>query len=121
MGDEVPPTFTQKPRIRQEDDGNKLIFECQLLAKPKPIVAWHREETRLRDDERTKIKIENVGLNKYTVALELDGVIETDAGLYRIKAKNKQGEVSASICLNFSRKSISFVCTTHVAPVIRSS
>ena len=38
------------------------------------------------------------------VVLELDDVVESDAGLYKIKAKNTYGEVSASINLNFSRK-----------------
>ena len=40
----------------------------------------------------------------YMVVLELNDVIETDAGLYKVKAKNKFGEVAASINLNFSRK-----------------
>jgi hypothetical protein len=39
------------------------------------------------------------------VILELNDVVETDAGLYKVKAKNKYGEVSASINLNFSRES----------------
>jgi hypothetical protein len=38
------------------------------------------------------------------VVLELNDVIETDAGLYKVKAKNKFGEVAASINLNFSRE-----------------
>lgn len=42
--------------------------------------------------------------NKFTVVLELDDVIESDAGLYKVKAKNKMGEVAASINLNFSRE-----------------
>ena len=42
------------------------------------------------------------------VVLELNDVIETDAGLYKVKAKNKFGEVAASINLNFSRKYLYF-------------
>ena len=38
------------------------------------------------------------------VVLEINDVVESDAGLYRVKAKNKFGEVAASINLNFSRK-----------------
>lgn len=48
--------------------------------------------------------MQSVGTNKFLVVLELDDVIETDAGLYKVKAKNKMGEVAASINLNFSRK-----------------
>ncbi|XP_076353504.1 neural cell adhesion molecule 1-like [Tachypleus tridentatus] len=100
--DEVAPTFVHKPKLRQEDDGNKLVFECQLVANPRPEVAWFREETKLIDDLRTLTKVTETGPNKYNISLELDDVIETDAGLYKVKAKNKQGAVSASINLNFT-------------------
>ncbi|XP_022252540.1 disorganized muscle protein 1-like [Limulus polyphemus] len=100
--DEVAPTFVHKPKLRQEDDGNKLVFECQLIANPRPKIAWFREKTQLLDDFRTVIKVIEIGPNKYNISLELDDVIETDAGLYKVKAKNKQGAVSASINLNFT-------------------
>ncbi len=38
------------------------------------------------------------------MVLEVNDVVESDAGLYRVKAKNKFGEVAASINLNFSRE-----------------
>lgn len=105
VADDFAPSFTQKPQLRQEDDGNKLIFECQLVGSPKPEISWFRGETELREDDRTNFKMQSVGTNKFLVVLELDDVIESDAGLYKVKAKNKMGEVAASINLNFSRKS----------------
>lgn len=104
VAEDFAPSFTQKPQLRQEDDGNKLIFECQLLSSPKPEIQWYRSDTLLSEDSRTIFKIQSIGTNKFLVVLELDDVIETDAGLYKVKAKNKMGEVSASINLNFSRK-----------------
>lgn len=106
VAEDFAPSFTQKPQLRQEDDGNKLIFECQLLGSPKPDIQWFRSDTLLSQDSRTTFKIQSIGTNKYLVVLELDDVIETDAGLYKVKAKNKMGEVAASINLNFSRKCI---------------
>lgn len=106
IAEDFAPSFTQKPQLRQEDEGNRLIFECQLLCNPKPEIVWFRGETQLSEDTRTVMKTTPVGSNKYLVALELDDVIETDAGLYKVKAKNKMGEVAASINLNFSRKYI---------------
>lgn len=100
--DDLAPSFTQKPQLRQEDEGNKLIFECQLLGSPKPEICWYRSDEQLKEDSRTKFKIQSIAGNKYLVVLELDDVIETDAGLYKVKAKNKMGEVAASINLNFS-------------------
>lgn len=104
VADDFAPSFTQKPQLRQEDDGNRLIFECQLDSAPKPEIQWYRSDTLLAEDARTTFKIQSVGTNKFLVVLELDDVIESDAGLYKVKAKNKMGEVSASINLNFSRE-----------------
>jgi len=102
--EEVAPTFTLKPKIRQEDDGNKLIFECQLNSNPRPEIRWFRENILVNEDYRTISKITEYSPNKYTVSLVIDDVIESDAGTYKVLAKNKRGEVSASINLNFTRK-----------------
>lgn len=47
VGDEAPvpddgikPTFTERPVIRQSDDGNTITFECRLVGDPKPSVKW---------------------------------------------------------------------------------
>lgn len=106
VAEDFAPSFTQKPQLRQEDEGNRLVFECQLLASPKPEINWFRGDTQLSEDNRTVFRIQPVGTNKFLVGLELDDVIESDAGLYKVKAKNKMGEVAASINLNFSRKSL---------------
>lgn len=104
VAEDFAPSFTQKPQLRQEDDGNRLIFECRLLGCPKPEITWFRGETQLSEDHRTVMKIQAVATNTYVVVLELDDVVETDAGLYKVKAKNQMGEVAASINLNFSRE-----------------
>jgi len=102
IGENVAPSFVKKPQLRQEDDGNRLIFECKLAGNPKPDVIWFREDIRIDEDGRTFIRVNEDGKNQYSVILELNDVVETDAGLYKVKAKNKYGEVSASINLNFS-------------------
>lgn len=102
VNEELAPSFTQKPTLRQEDDGNRLVFECQLVANPFPIITWFRGETKLVENDRTTMKATELTPSKYLVVLELDDVIETDAGLYKVSAHNKLGEVAASINLNFS-------------------
>ena len=67
-------------------------------------VTWFRQDEAIREDDRTIIKSTETQVGTYMVVLELDDVVESDAGLYKIKAKNTYGEVSASINLNFSRK-----------------
>ena len=103
-GENFAPSFVKKPQLRQEDDGNRLIFECKLAGSPKPEVTWFREDVKLTEDDRTVIRVTEDGRNQYAVILDLNDVVETDAGLYKVKAKNKFGEVSASINLNFSRE-----------------
>lgn len=102
--EDLAPSFTQKPSLRQEDDGNRLVFECQLVGHPKPELTWFRGETQLEENDRTTMTAKELAPNKYLVVLELDDVVETDAGLYKVKARNKFGEVAASINLNFSRE-----------------
>uniref|UniRef100_T1JQ40 Ig-like domain-containing protein n=2 Tax=Tetranychus urticae TaxID=32264 RepID=T1JQ40_TETUR len=100
--EEIAPTFVKKPRIRQEDDGNRLVFECQLISFPRPKITWYKEDVQIKDDQRIESRITEVGPNKFLVALELNDVIGDDSGIYWVKARNKQGEVSASIKLNFT-------------------
>jgi hypothetical protein len=38
--DGIKPTFTERPVIRQTDDGGKVSFECRLVGDPKPTVTW---------------------------------------------------------------------------------
>lgn len=104
VAEDFAPSFTQKPQLRQEDEGNRLVFECKLLASPKPETTWFRGDVQLAEDHRTGIKLQTIGTNSFVAVLEIDDVIESDAGLYKVVAKNKMGEVAASINLNFSRK-----------------
>lgn len=103
-GENFAPSFTQKPKLHQEDDGNKLIFDCKLLSSPKPEIDWFRGDVHVKESKRIAIIIKPGANNLYDVQLILDDVEEEDAGLYKVKSKNKYGEVSASINLNFSRK-----------------
>lgn len=100
------PYFKQKPQLKQADDGNRLIFECALASNPQPSIEWWRGEEQLFEtDGRTQFKCQpNSEADSFNVQLTLDDVVETDAGLYRVVARNSSGEVAASINLNFSRK-----------------
>jgi len=101
-GEFFAPSFTQKPKLRQEDDGNKLIFECKLLANPKPDIEWFRGDEAVEESKRVEVVIKPGAKNLFDVQLIVDDVEEEDAGLYKVKARNKYGEVAASINLNFS-------------------
>lgn len=103
---ERAPTFTIKPRIREEDDGNRLVLECELDAIPQPDVQWFKDEVLVEhgEDDRFFYRLRQTKPRHYLVALIIDNVIEIDGGIYRVLAKNLMGEVTASIKLNFDRK-----------------
>ena len=104
VGDDIAPRFTQKPVLKQEDNGKLLVFQCTLEASPKPDLQWFQGTTPLSQSDRIKMRIEPAGGNKYNVMMDIKGVTQADAGTYKVVAKNKLGEVSASINLNFSGK-----------------
>ncbi|GFR58153.1 muscle, skeletal receptor tyrosine-protein kinase [Elysia marginata] len=105
MAVDVAPRFTQKPALKQEDNGQKLVFHCVLEASPKPDIQWFLGTTPIRDTARTRMRTEPAGGAAFNVILEIQGVAQSDAGAYKVVAKNKLGEVSASINLNFSGES----------------
>jgi len=100
-GDELAPTFTAKPVLRQEDGGSKLVFESTLKAFPKPELFWFKGDEELIDGGRLKFGIEDQGSNSYRLSLTISDVVAEDGGSYRVNAKNPLGEVSANINLNF--------------------
>ncbi|KAK7099461.1 hypothetical protein V1264_003597 [Littorina saxatilis] len=102
VGDDVAPRFTQKPALRQEDGGKRLVFQCVLEASPKPDISWARGTTALSSSDRILMRVDSAGGSAYNVILEIVGVTQADAGTYKVTAKNRLGEVSASINLNFS-------------------
>lgn len=54
--DGTAPTFVKKPAIRQEDDGKKLIFECQIKADPGPSVSWSHNSENVKEGPRHKVR-----------------------------------------------------------------
>lgn len=94
------PTFIQKPIIKQENDGKRLIFECKIAADPKPDLFWSRDDVPIQDSGRYLIYCDPLPNNAYVACLEIDDVNATDAGKYKISAKNTLGESNAHIQLN---------------------
>merc|ERR1711974_163163 len=79
-----------------------LVFHCVLEASPKPDISWFMGPTPIQSSNRTQMRVEPAGGSAFNVILEILGVGQTDAGTYKVVAKNRLGEVSASINLNFS-------------------
>ena len=98
------PRFAKPLAIRQiPDDPTHLFLECQVQSTPKPDVTWFHNDTKLSNTStKHKQTIKTVVRNSYNIALEISNLTAIDAGTYKIIVKNKTGEISESVNLNFS-------------------
>ena len=47
LGEKCAPKVVKKPQLRQKDDGNRLIFECELSGHPQPEATWFCQDQKL--------------------------------------------------------------------------
>jgi len=107
-GDEAPlpadgmkPNFTEKPVIRQSDDGN-IIFECRVISEPSPTIEWFHQNKLIKEGSRHKYALKS-DRHTHLVSLTISKPSNDDAGDYRVIAKNLKGEGTASISLSFDQ------------------
>jgi hypothetical protein len=98
------PRFSKPPAIRQvPNDSTRLFLECQVQSTPKPDITWFQNDKKiLTTSTKQKQTIKVATGNNYDVTLEITKLTPEDAGTYKIIAKNKTGEVTASVNLNLS-------------------
>ncbi len=102
MSQEITPNISVKPKLRQSDNGNHLIIECEIEASPKPEVKWYKWNYHLNDSDRLTSKVTDMGSNKYALSLEIDGITSDDSGQYKVVARNRLGGITAAIVLYFA-------------------
>ena len=86
MADETAPRITIKPNLKQEDNGNRLLINCEIEASPAPDIKWYKENFHLNDSDRLRSKIVENG-NKFKLYLEIDGITSDDSGIFNYTAK----------------------------------
>ena len=98
---EAKPTFTEKPVIRQSEDGKKVIFEVRFIADPKPTIKWMHKGKRVVEDARHISKL-ITDKTHHTAILEIVEAVADDGGKYELVATNSGGENTASLNLNIA-------------------
>ncbi|KAI0982140.1 hypothetical protein GJ496_002986, partial [Pomphorhynchus laevis] len=96
------PKFTQKPVIKQDASGSKVIFECMLSAEPKPNCIWYKNEKQIEDKGKYSLSINALPDNCYMLNCTVSNISAEDGGVYKVVAKNSFGEASANMNLNFN-------------------
>ena len=102
MAENKAPRFTIKPNITQEDNGNKLVFLCQIETSSGHDFKWFKENVQLIPSDRIEFKISSVNEKLFNLYLEIKKATSNDSGQYKVIAQNSFGSVSASVNLNFS-------------------
>ena len=101
MSKNIAPRITKRPALKQDDNGNKLLIECEIEASPKPEIKWFKENVELKNTDKCKAKV-TANKDLHAINLEINNLTSDDSGVYKVVAKNSLGEVSASITLNFA-------------------
>ncbi|XP_060069782.1 hemicentin-1-like [Ylistrum balloti] len=83
----VPPVIAESSRFVTAFLGNiSIIVPCEVTGYPTPVITWHKDGQRLRDD-RSKIIFQEG-------SIMIRGIQESDAGVYRCDAINFVGNTS---------------------------
>lgn len=98
--DSISPTFLEKPKITSERDGQLIIMECVVRAKPTPTITWSHEGVTVVKSSRIKQTIIEESNDTYRIRMEILNADAEDSGLYKCNVKNLAGESNANLTLN---------------------
>lgn len=101
---EGAPTFIERPNIKLEDNGRRILFEVKVMADPKPKFTWFFKDREIKDTGRYRIRTKPQG-KIYILVLEVSGASPAgDAGNYKVVAENEKGKASSTINVEFKRE-----------------
>merc|ERR1711953_221427 len=91
--DGVTPFFREKPKDQALVEGEPLRISCLAASEPRAAIQWLKNDLIFMDDSRLKIVNTEDGWSHLT----LDPAMPSDAGLYRVVARNPLGQTSCSV------------------------
>lgn len=94
----IPPTFARKPKPQCVDAGTDITVECHLVAVPEPDIIWYHNNKKVINKENITI-INSSDVHMYSTILKIKNVKKSQEGVYRIKARNREGESSVKFTL----------------------
>jgi serine/threonine protein kinase len=91
--DGVVPFFREKPKDIALSEGEPLQLSCLVAAEPKAAVHWLKNDLIFMEDSRLSIVNTEEGRSVFT----LNPAAPSDAGLYKVVARNPLGQVTATV------------------------
>ncbi|OQV16752.1 hypothetical protein BV898_09110 [Hypsibius exemplaris] len=90
------PSFIEKPFIRQDPEGTRLMFECRIASTTEPEVTWFQNDLKVKNGGRYTIKkvLDGAG---YLATLEISDPNRKDAGKFDVKVKNAAGDCKSTV------------------------
>ncbi|RZF43883.1 hypothetical protein LSTR_LSTR007219 [Laodelphax striatellus] len=99
-----PEILTFKDTTVSPPDDTEMI--ARIIANPKPEVTWIFENKAIKDDSRHTIISDH---EKEQYKMQLKSASKADPGIYKIVAKNSEGEATAEAKLKLHTEAPSFV------------
>lgn len=87
------PFFREKPRDVALSEGEPLQLSCLVAAEPKAAVHWLKNDLIFMEDSRLSIVNTEDGHSVFT----LNPAAPSDAGLYKVVARNPLGQVTTTV------------------------
>merc|ERR1712168_1111600 len=91
--DGVTPFFREKPKDQALVEGEPLRISCLVASEPRAAIQWLKNDLIFMDDSRLKITNTEDGWSHLT----LDPAMPSDAGLYKVVARNPLGQTTCSV------------------------
>ena len=95
----IPPTFAQRPSVKDADEGSNVELECRFVAIPEAEVKWYFNNTEMTSTERVSIQYQ-ADMHMYCSFVKISKCQMSDAGTYEVVAKNREGEARNNMQLN---------------------
>ena len=91
--DGVTPFFREKPRDVALTEGEPLNLSCLVASDPRAAIQWLKNDLIFMDDSRLRVENTEDGWSHLT----LDPAMPSDAGLYKVVARNPLGQSTCSV------------------------
>ena len=92
LGQGQKPRFVKQLTNVNVIEGENIRLDCVVMAQPEPEVIWFKDEVSIKESERIKFEFQGD-----RCALNVLKASPSDAGIYKVSARNSQGE-STNFC-----------------------